>query len=192
MLFQGSVCQAGPSWLPCVEALDFPHIPYYFLLCYTPVRTMSTDEQVLKILEDVQADIKGLKQGQQGLAAGQQALQDDMTAVKAETAKIPGLEQRLDHQGKLLTGLTATTATLLEEQQAQRVDIRTLHTEVHESREELKGEIEEVKSEVRAARAEAKRDNIDLKATVVKRFQSDERRITNIEEHEGIENPEKH
>jgi len=146
---------------------------------------MSTDEQVLKILEDVQADIKGLKQGQQGLAAGQKALQDDMSAVKAETAKIPAIEQRLDHQGKLLTGLTATTATVLEEQHAQRSDIRTLHTEVHESREELKGEI-------RAARAEAKRDNIDLKATVVKRFQSGERRITNIEEHEGIENPEKH
>jgi peptidoglycan hydrolase CwlO-like protein len=146
---------------------------------------MSTDEQVLKILEDVQADIKGLRQGQQ-------ALQDDMTAVKAETAKIPGLEQRLDNQGstltqqgKLLNGVAATMATVLEEQQAQRVDIRSLHTEVHETREELKGEI-------RAARAEAKRDNIDLKATVVKRFQSDERRITNIEEHEGIENPEKH
>jgi len=74
---------------------------------------MSTDEKVLKILEDVQADIRGLKQGQQ-------ALQDDMTAVKAETAKIPGLEQRLDHHGTLLTGLTATTATVLEEQQAQR------------------------------------------------------------------------
>jgi hypothetical protein len=151
-------------WPLSVEVLDFPHIPYYFLLCYTPVRTMSIDERVLKILENLQAD---------------------MTAVKAETGKIPGLEQRLDHQGKLLTGLTATTATVLEEQQAQRVDIRTLHTEVHESREELKGEI-------RAARAEAKRDNIDLKATVVKRFQSGERRITNIEEHEGIENPEKH
>jgi len=146
---------------------------------------MSTDEKVLKILEDVQADIKGLKQGQKGLEAGQQALQDDMTGVKADTARIPGVEQRLDRMGKLLTGLTATTATVLEEQHAQRSDIRTLHTEVHESREELKGEI-------RAARAEAKRDNMDLKATVVKRFQSDERRITNIEEHEGIENPEKH
>lgn len=153
---------------------------------------MSTDEQVLKILEDVQADIKGLKQGQQGLEAGQKALQDDMTAVKADTGKIPGLEQRLDHHGKLLTGLTASMATVLEEQQAQRSDIRSLHTEVHETREEVKGEIEDVKGEIRAARAEAKRDNMDLKATVVKRFQSDERRITNIEEHEGIENPEKH
>jgi outer membrane murein-binding lipoprotein Lpp len=139
---------------------------------------MSTDGNVLKILEDLQT--------------GQRALQDDVRATKSETGKIPAIEQRLDHQGKLLTGLTATTATVLEEQHAQRSDIRSLHTEVHETREELKGEIEEVKSEVRAARAEAKRDNIDLKATVVKRFQSGERRITNIEEHEGIENPEKH
>jgi hypothetical protein len=112
-------------------------------------------------------------------------LQDDVTAIKSETAKIPGLEQRLDHQGKRLTGLTATTATVLEEQHAQRSDIRSLHTEVHASREELKGEI-------RAARDEAKRDNMDLKATVVKKNQSLDRRVTNIEEHEGIENPEKH
>jgi hypothetical protein len=33
---------------------------------------------------------------------------------------------------------------------------------------------------------------MDLKATVVKRFQSGERRITNIEEQAGVENPEKH
>jgi chromosome segregation ATPase len=138
---------------------------------------MSTDEKVLKILEELQH--------------GQKALQDDMSVVKAETAKIPAIEQRLDHHGTLLTGLTASMATVLEEQHNQRSDIRTLHTEVHASREEVKGEIEEVKAEVRAAREEAKRDTIDLKATIVKRFQSDERRITNIEEHEGIENPDK-
>jgi hypothetical protein len=115
---------------------------------------MSTDEHVLKILEDLQA-------GQKALEAGQ------------------------EQQGKLLNGIAATMASVLEEQQAQRVDIRSLHTKLHASREELKGEI-------RAAREEAKRDNIDLKAAVVKRFQSNERRITNIEEHEGIENPEKH
>jgi hypothetical protein len=132
---------------------------------------MSTDKNVLKILEDLQA--------------GQKALQDDMTTVKAETGKIPGLEQRLDHHGKLLTGLTATMATVLEEQQAQRSDIRALHTEVHETREEVKGEI-------RAARDEAKRDNMDLKATVVKKIQSLDRRVTNLEEQAGVENPEKH
>src|SRR5205085_2100976 len=79
------------------------------------------------------------------------SLQDDVTAIKSETAKIPGLEQRLDHHGKLLTGLTASMATVLEEQQAQRSDIRSLHTEVHETREEVTGEI-------RAAREEAKHD----------------------------------
>ena len=160
---------------------------------------MSADEKVLKILEDLQADITGLKQGQQGLEAGQQsleagqrALQDDMTAVKddvaavkAETGKIPAIEQRLDHHTKLLTGLTATTATVLEEEQAQRSDIRSLHTEVHGSREELKGEIRE-------ARDEAKQDNMDLKATVVKKIQSLDRRTTNLEDQSGIENPEKH
>jgi outer membrane murein-binding lipoprotein Lpp len=146
---------------------------------------MSTDEKVLKILEDVQADIQGLKQGQKALQDDMTAVKEDVAAVKAETAKIPGIEQRLEHHGKLLTGLTATTATVLEEEQAQRSDIRSLHTEVHESREELKGEII-------AARDEAKQDNMDLKATVVKKIQSLDRRVTNLEEQSGIENPEKH
>jgi chromosome segregation ATPase len=139
---------------------------------------MGADDKIVKILEELQSGQKALEAGQRTLQAdvkmqGErlEALQDDMTAVKAETGKIPAIEQRLDHHGKLLTGLTATMATVLEEQQAQRSDIRSLHTEVHESREEVKGEIRE-------ARAEAKRDTIDLKATVVKRFQSDERRIT--------------
>ena len=139
---------------------------------------MNTDDKILQALDDLRADVQ--KQGER-----LEVLQDDVTAIKSETGKLPAIEQRLDHHSKLLTGLTATMATVLEEQQAQRSDIRSLHTEVHESREEVKGEIRE-------ARAEAKRDTIDLKATVVKRFQSDERRITNIEEHEGIENPEKH
>jgi chromosome segregation ATPase len=146
---------------------------------------MNADDKIVKILEELQSGQKALRADVQKQGEQLATLQDDVTAIKSETAKIPGLEQRLDHQGKLLTGLTATTATVLEEQHAQRSDIRSLHTEVHASREELKGEI-------RAARDEAKRDNMDLKATVVKRFQSDERRITNIEEHEGIENPEKH
>ena len=151
---------------------------------YTTLRTMNTDEKILQALDNIRANIRGLQQGQHGLEAGQQALQDEVSAIKNETAKIPGLEQRLDHHGKLLTGLTANMATILEEQQAQRSDIRSLHTEVHASREELKGEI-------RAAREEAKRDNMDLKATVVKKIQTHERRISNIEEHDSIENPEK-
>ena len=146
---------------------------------------MNADDKILQALDEIRADVSSLKDIQQKQGERLEALQEDVTAVKSDTAKIPAIEQRLEHHHKLLTGLTANMATVLEEQHAQRSDIRSLHTEVHESREELKGEIRE-------ARDEAKRDTIDLKATVVKRFQSDERRITNIEEREGIENPEKH
>src|SRR5438874_2105052 len=128
---------------------------------------MNTDEKILQALDNLKTVVQ--KQGEQ-LAT----LQDDVTAIKSETAKIPTIEQRLEHHGKLLTGLTATTATVLEEQHAQRSDIRSLHTEVHASREELKGEI-------RAAREEAKRDNMDVKATVVKKIQSLDRRTITIE-----------
>ena len=153
---------------------------------------MNSDDKIIKILEELQAGQKSLEAGQKSLQAivqkqGEQlaTLQDDVTAIKSETAKIPGLEQRLDHHGKLLTGLTASMATVLEEQQAQRSDIRSLHTEVHETREEVTGEI-------RAAREEAKRDNIDLQATVLKKNQSLDRRVTNLEEEAGVVNPEKH
>src|SRR5436305_4613703 len=139
---------------------------------------MKSDDKIIKILEELQAGQKSLEAGQKSLQAivqkqGEQlaTLQDDVTAIKSETAKIPGVEQQLEHQGKLLTGLTDTTATVLEEQHAQRSDIRSLHTEVHAAREELKGEI-------RAAREEAKRDNMDLKATVGKKIQSLDRRTT--------------
>src|SRR6516225_7570019 len=116
---------------------------------------MSTDEKVLKILDELQSGQKALRDDVRKQGEQIAALQDDVTAVKTETGKIPGIEQRLEHHGKLLTGLTANMATVLEEQQAQRSDIRSLHTEVHASREELKGEI-------RAAREEAKRDNTRL------------------------------
>jgi chorismate-pyruvate lyase len=73
-------------------------------------------------------------------------------------------EQQWKHfaqQGKILTGLTGTVSTILEEQHAQRVDIRSLHTEVHASKEELK-------SEILSARAEARADSMDVKATAMR------------------------
>jgi hypothetical protein len=136
---------------------------------------MNNDGKIIKILEDLQAGQKALNAKVDTVEQGQKALQ--ATVEKQGT--------QLEQQGKLLNGIAATMASVLEEQQAQRLDIRSLHTELHETREEVKGEI-------RAAREEAKRDNIDLKATVVKKNQSLDRRVTNIEEQEGIENPEKH
>ena len=73
-------------------------------LWYT-ARSMNGDEKILQALDDLRAEVKGLKQGQQALEAGQQALQDDVTAITSETGKIPGIKQRLEHHGKLLTGL---------------------------------------------------------------------------------------
>jgi hypothetical protein len=146
-------------------------------LWYT-TRTMNTDEKILQVLEDLRADVQ--KQGE-SLAA----LQDDVTAVKAETAKIPGIEQRLEHHSKLLTGLTATVATVLEEQQAQRSDIRALHTEVHASKEELK-------EEILAARAAARADSMDVKATAVRYFKGHEQRIDALEDAAEIPHPDQH
>ena len=74
---------------------------------------MNSDDKILQALDDLRSDVQ--KQGER-----LEALQDDVTEVKAGTAKIPGLEQRLEHHGKLLTGLTASMATVLEEQHNQR------------------------------------------------------------------------
>lgn len=119
---------------------------------------MNSDEKILQALDDLRADMQ--KHGER-----LEELQDDVTAIKTETAKLPAIEQRLEHHGKLLTGLTASMATVLEEQQAQRSDIRALHTEVHASKEE-------VKAEILAARAEAKADSMDVKATAIRQAQS--------------------
>jgi regulator of replication initiation timing len=54
---------------------------------------------------------------------------------------IAGLTQKVNQQGKILTGLTATVGTILDEHQAQRIDIRSLHDELHAAKEELKSEI---------------------------------------------------
>jgi chromosome segregation ATPase len=160
---------------------------------------MNTDEKILKALEDLQAGQKALsgkvdtlEQGQKALQAevgkhGEQlaALQDDVTAVKSETGKIPGIEQKLDHHGKLLTGFTANMGTVLEEQQAQRSDIRALHTEVHASKEELK-------EEILAARAEARADSMDVKAIAIRHFKGHEQRIDALEDAAEIPHPDKH
>ena len=74
--------------------------------------------------------------------------------------------------------------TVLEEQQSQRLDIRSLHTEVHASKDELKAEI-------LSARAEAKADSIDLKATAMRPLKDHEKRIDALEEEAGIPHPDK-
>jgi hypothetical protein len=139
---------------------------------------MNADEKILQVLDDLQADVQ--MQGEQ-LAT----LQDDVTTIKTVTGKIPAIEQWLEHHGTLLTGLTASMATVLEEQHAQRSDIRALHTEVHASKEE-------VKAEMLAARAEARADSMDVKATAIRHFKDHEKRIDTLEDAAEIPHPDKH
>ena len=145
---------------------------------------MNSDEKILKILEGLKADIEVLHDGQINLENGQKSLQSDVTVMKGEIEKIPAMEKQLDQQGKLLTGVAANTGTVLEEQQAQRIDIRSLHTEVHASKDELKAEI-------LSARAEAKADSIDLKATAMRQLKDHEKRIDALEDITGIPHPNK-
>jgi hypothetical protein len=77
----------------------------------------------------------------------------------------------------------ATVGTILEEQQAQRIDIRSLHEEVHATKEELK-------SEILSARAEAKRTTTDLQATVVRKLTGHEQRIDDLEDEVGTPHPD--
>ena len=96
---------------------------------------------------------------------------------------IAGLTQKVDQQGKILTGLTATVGTILEEQQAQRIDIRSLHEELHATKEELK-------SEILSSRAEAKRNTLDLQAAVSRKLKGHEQRIDDLEDEAGIPHPD--
>jgi chromosome segregation ATPase len=142
---------------------------------------MINDDKILKALEDVKDSQKDLKTDVKSIKDVQQKQGKDISTLNSEFAQ----------QRNLLNGIAANMATILEEQQAQRMDIRSLHTNMASLHEEVHASKEELKAEIRAARDEAKQDNIDLKATVVKKIQSVDRRVTNIEEHEGIENPDK-
>src|ERR671926_1661139 len=103
---------------------------------------------------------------------------------------IAGLTQKVDQQGKILTGLTATVGTILEEQQAQRIDLRSLHIDIRSLHEELHATKEELKSEILSSRAEAKRNTIDLQAAVVRTLKGHEQRIDDLEDKAGIPHPD--
>jgi hypothetical protein len=139
------------------------------------------DEKILKKLDELQAGQRALQAEVKGLQEGQQALQAE---VQKQGTQLEKQGQMLTQQGKLLAGLAANMATVLEEQQAQRTDIRSLHTEVHESREALKGEIIE-------ARVEARADSLDLKAEVTKPIKEYGKRIHALEDATGIPHPDK-
>ena len=56
---------------------------------------MDTDDKILKALDELRMKVE--IQGER-----LESLQNDVTVVKADTGKIPAIEQRLEHHGKLL------------------------------------------------------------------------------------------
>ncbi len=129
------------------------------------------------------------------LQAGQKALQADVQTQGKDIASLKtGQEQQgkqLDQHDKLLAGIADNMATFLTEQQAQRTDIRSLHTDMGSLHKELHAAKDELKAEILSARSEAKADNMDLKATVIRQLKDHEKRIDALEDEAGIPHPDK-
>jgi chromosome segregation ATPase len=128
----------------------------------------------------LQADVKGLQNGQHSLQG----------AVKGVQEAQKSFQETEDRRGKLLTGIADIASTILQEQHAQRTDIRSLHDQGRSLHDELHATKEELKSVILAARAEAKRDTMDLKAAVVRKLKSHEQRIDELEDAAGIPHPD--
>src|SRR2546422_11614903 len=98
-------------------------------------------EQLRKVVrEEVKAETEPITKrlDQQGKQLDQQEKQLDQQG------------KQLDQQGKIQAVLASNVATVLEEQQQQRTDIRSLHTEVHESEERQAKRLDEAKEEIQA------------------------------------------
>jgi hypothetical protein len=134
---------------------------------------MTDNDKILQKLGELSEDIKSLQGDVKGLQEGQKSLH--------ETG---------ERRGKLLTGIAQTVGTILEEQHAQRTDIRSLHDQAHSLHDELHATKEELRSEILISRAEAKRDTMDLKAAVVRKLKSHEQRIDELEDAAGIPHPD--
>jgi hypothetical protein len=145
---------------------------------------MNSDEKIIKMLEDLRAGQEQQGKDIAALKTGQEQQGKQLAQVSDEVSKIPAIEKQLDQHNKLMMGMADNMATFLTEQQAQRIDIRSLHTEVHAAKDELK-------SEILSARSEARADNMDLKSTVIRQLKDHEKRIDALEEEVGIPHPDK-
>ena len=97
---------------------------------------MNTDNKILKALEDLQADVKGLKQGQQAIAADVAAVKDvqqkqgkQLEGIGSDGKTLNNKVDRLqDGQGHIHTALKIV-ATKQDVEVA--VDAAKVHTEEH-------------------------------------------------------------
>jgi predicted nucleic acid-binding Zn-ribbon protein len=115
--------------------------------------------------------IARLQEGQKSLQA---AIDQQGKAVKAMQEDISGVKPSLAHTN------TAIKALPTKKEAEEIVD-----TAVDAAKSELKADIADAKGELKS-------DILMLNAKVVRKIPSLERRVTNVEEHVGIESPEKH
>ena len=101
-----------------------------------------------------------------------ETLQADVTSMKGDVEKIPAIEQQLAHRGKQIDMLVDTAGHI-------NTALKSVATK------------QDVEVAVDAAKSELKADILILDSKVVKKIQRHERHIRNIEEQEGIENPDK-
>lgn len=118
-------------------------------------------------------DVNEILQALERLEAGQKALQETVNqqggAVNALQEDISSLKDSLAHTNTAIKALPTK---------------QDMEAAVDAARSELKADIA-------ALRGELKSDVLLLESKIVRKVQGHERRITNIEEQEGIENPEK-
>jgi DNA anti-recombination protein RmuC len=109
---------------------------------------------------------------------------------------------------KILDVLSMNVATVLEEQHAQRTDIRLIHRDVSELKEDISVMKDEV-SALQKGQSNMKKDiaiikanmatkndietaKIELKSEISRNSKAHNRRLTNLEEHVGVGDPTKH
>ena len=155
---------------------------------------MNDTDKVLQKLGELSSDVKSLQGTVRQLQEGQATTHSDIKQLREGQTALQGsvkeLQETGERRGKLLAGIAQTVGTILAEQQAQRMDIRSLHEDAYSLHDELHATKEELKSEILASRAEARRDTIDLKATVVRKLKSHEERIDALEDAAGIPHPD--
>ena len=169
---------------------------------------MHDSDKILQKLEDLssglkslqgnvaqlQTDVKGLQNGQTALQADVKDLQNGQHMLQGTVKGIQDTQKSIletgERRGKLLMGIVHTVGTILEEQHTQRTDIRSLHDQGRSLHDELHASKEELKSEILAARAEVKHDMIDLRASVVRKLKGHKHRIDALEDDAGIPHPD--
>lgn len=144
---------------------------------------MNNDDKILKILEDLQADVRTIKATQQSLQDGQARLEKGQQSLQAEVTVTIRLQQqhgqKLDAQGKDILIVKGATAQALTIAEAVRAGVESTQATAKTTQEE----VEAMRSEM-VTKAEIR--------TLIVRGKTVEERVENLERSTQTPNPFKH